>query len=84
MMMIGLERRFPADDTTPCTVFPATFAIAPTVFPAVLATVLIDPLTVPTNCAGIEIRLFANPPIVPMICDGNPRMLFNIVLYIVK
>ena len=41
-MTIGLERRFPADDTTPCTVFPATFAIAPTVFPAAFETAPIE------------------------------------------
>ena len=48
----GLDKRFVADDATPCTVFPATFAtvpiVCPIVLPAVLATVLIDPVTVPT------------------------------------
>ena len=46
MITIGLDKRFPADDTTPWTVFPATFATEPIVLPAVLATVLIDPVTV--------------------------------------
>ena len=67
MITMGLDKRFVAVDATPCTVFPATFATEPIVFPAVLATVLIDPVTVPTSCPGIEIRLFKSPPVVVMI-----------------
>jgi len=78
IMTMGLERRFPADDTTPCTVFPAAFAIAPTVFPAAFETapieLPIEDVTDPTSCPGIEIKLFNNPPVVLMICDGNPMI----------
>jgi len=52
-MTIGLDKRFVAVDATPCTVFAAELATEPIVLPAVLATVLIDPVTVPTSCPGI-------------------------------
>ena len=85
---MGLDKRFVADVATPCTVFPATFAIPWTVCPAAFETapieLSIEDVTDPTSCPGIEIRLFSNPPVVEMIYDGNPRMLSNIVLYIVK
>ena len=45
MMTTGLDNRFPAGDATPCTVFAAELATEPIVLPAVLATVLIDPVT---------------------------------------
>ena len=70
----GTRQKIPADDATPCTVFPATFATEPIVFPATFATAPIEPVTVPTNCAGIEIILFKSPPVVLIICDGNPRI----------
>ena len=78
MMTTGDDKRFVAVDATPCIVWPAVFATLPIVLPAELATLPIvlpamfatepiDPVTDPTSCAGIEIILFANPPIVPMI-----------------
>jgi len=84
IMRMGLDKRFVAVDVTPCTVFPATFATLPIVFPATFATAPMEPVTDPTSCPGIEIRLFNNPPVVEMICDGKPRMLSNIVLYIME
>ena len=67
----GLDKRFVAVDVTPCNVLPATFATEPIVLPATFATEPIVPpiefVTVPTSCPGNEIRLFANPPIVPII-----------------
>ena len=67
MMTMGLDNRFPADDATPCTVFAAELATDTIVLPAVLATAPIELVTVPPNCSGIEIILFANPPTVLMI-----------------
>ena len=89
-MITGLDKRFVAVDATPYTVFPAAFAIVPSVFPATFDTAPIafpiDDVTVPTNCSGIEIRLFNSPPVVEIICEGIPRSESrNIcVLYIVK
>ena len=67
MMTTGDDKRFVADDAIPCAVFPATLATLPIVLPAVLATLLIEPVTDPTICPGNEIILFAKPPIVPII-----------------
>ena len=67
MMTTGLDNRFPADDATPCTVFAAELATDPIVLPAVLATAPIELVTLPTSYPGIEIILFANPPMVLMI-----------------
>jgi len=67
MMTTGLDNRFPADDATPCTVFAAELATEPIVLPAVLATVLIDPVTVPTSCPGIASIPVAMFPTVPII-----------------
>ena len=73
MMTTGLDNRFPADDATPWTVFAAELATEPIILPAVLATVLIDPVTVPTSCPGIASIPVAMFPTVPIIWLGIPR-----------
>ena len=73
MMTTGDDKRFVADDATPCIVWPAVLATLPIVLPAVFATVLIDPVTVPTSCPGIASIPVAMFPTVPMIWDGNPK-----------